>query len=450
MKSLFLPFTLTVATLLAGTVEAAQCGSKECSTHLKTSTTVRQYSAIGVKNTKRDVFNKPTRGWFTTEWKKTMGKVVTDANTCAFEKHYPALVAKFRWSEAYVNDQIKPTRSQARDPNWSNYIWNQKEPSSGYVIDGISDALESDLINNGSGIAKLSVSIGLSATSDNLLPPGWMRKDKALTWVEGRNNNGKNNNWHVRFDNPVAVDHAEDFLAAFLAKYGNNKGLHSINIGEYYFGQKQYIPSGLDRTKYSLGVKNLWEQMVAAAPRDENGQRINIVQTNPMFASGLTVEDMEALEIGISTSDTNISFPVSSNSVSDAMRKLYDGKKTHVMIAGDARYACQGRRQQWSGTANPFGHRKGYSGVATPQEILWYHGEAGPVPTHSIFMTIATWCDGPQTTQNFIDAIRKFGRCGTEAHEWGAAPAIFSTSSSNSSNIAVTTSKPKPPIVLVH
>ena len=448
MKYIFVSVIFSALSLIASVVHAAPCVAGSCGASQKSSSGVRQYAAIGTRSLTKRVFDRPAKGWFTTQWNKTMGKAVNDLKTCAFDTHYPALLAKFRWSDAYVNDRIKPTRQQARDPNWSNYIWNQKETSADYVLDGISDALDSDLVNHGQGIAKLSVVVGLSATSDNLIPPAWMREDKSLTWVEGVNQNGKSDNWHARFDIPQAVDHAADFLAAFLAKFGNNKGLHSINLGEYYFGQAKYVPSGLDRSKYRLGVKNLWGEIVSSAPRDEDGNRVNIVQTNPLLGAEVTINDMERLGVGVSESDTNLDFPVTQRPETAALKMLYDRRKVHVMIDGDARYACQGRRQRWDGTPNPFGHKKGYSGVATPQEIFWYHGEQGPAPIHSFFMTISSFCDGaPQTTENFIDAIKQFGSCGIQATKWGAAPAVFP----NTTNaLSIVQSKPKPPEVVVN
>ncbi len=431
----------------ASTVSAAPCDSNSCDSGQKG---VRQYAALGTKNWAKRVLDKPRKGWYTTEWNKRMAAVVDKAQSCAFDQHYPTLVAKFNWSDAYVDERIKPNRDQARDPNWSNYVWNQRETSSDFVYDGISDALNSSMVDNGRGKAKLAISIGLSATSDKLIPPLWMTSDSSLAWLEGKNSNGKSDNWHVRFDNARAVEHASDFLQAFLAKYGDNKGLHSVLLGEYYLGQRQYFPKGLNRGRYFSGVKTLWENVVKAAPRDGNGDRIDIVQTNPIFSSNVTASDLESLGMGISESDTNLDFPVSKNPVTAAMRELYDNRKVHVMIEGDARYACQGRRQTWDGTANPFGHKKGYSGVATPQEVLWYHGNKGPAPVHSLFMTIAPWCSGPQNRANFIDAIEKFGRCGSETSQWGAAPAILNGKINGGGGEVVDSSKPNPPEIAVN
>lgn len=423
MKLPFIPAVISTLLMTAGLANAESCVSGDCVTSQSGASGIRQYGGLGTKSYDKRVFQKTTKGWFKTDWNKVMAKAVRD-HSCAFEEHYPTLVAKVHWSEAYIDSSRKPTRAQARDPNWSNYVWNHPENGNGFVYDGITAALNDPLIDNGKGIAKLSVRVGLTATSDNRIPPVWMRNDKSLTWVEGVNTNKKADNWHVRFDNPTAVEHAADFLTAFLAKYGDNKGIHSVNLGEYYFGQKKYRPSNLNRGKYLVGVKNLWAKVAAAAPRDADGNRVNIVQTNPLFDSQVTVNDLERLGIGMSESDARLDLPITKAVESVALKKLYDGGKVHVMIDGDARYACQSRRQGWDGTPNPFGHKNEYSGVATPQELLWYHGENGPVPTHSFFLTIANWCKGaPQTSANFIDAVKSFGRCGTETAKWGAAPA---------------------------
>lgn len=443
MNLLFIPAVVTTLLMSVSFAEAAPCTTSDCIAKQDSSDGIRQYGGLGTKTYKKRVFDKTTKGWFRTDWNKVMARAVKD-HSCAFEKHYPTLVAKVHWSEAYIDSNRKPTRSQARDPNWSNYVWNHPENGNGFVYDGITDALNDSLIDNGRGVAKLSVRVGLTATSDNMMPPAWMRKDKSLAWVEGVNTNNKADNWHVRFDNPEAVEHAADFMAAFLAKFGNNQGIHSVNLGEYYLGQTKYRPSGLSQGKYLAGVRDLWEKVAASAPRDGNGNRVNILQTNPLFDSQVTVDDLERIGIGMSESDTRLDLPITKAKESVALKKLYDGKKVHVMVDGDSRYACQGRRQGWDGTANPFGHKKGYSGVASPQELLWYHSEKGPVPTHSFFMSIADWCTGaPQTSTNFIDAVKKFGRCGSEATLWGAAPAAGKWAD------LIAPGKPNPPPALV-
>ncbi len=425
MKSLVTSTIFLTLFFMTSAASAAPCSPGNCTTKTNSFDGVRQYGGLGTKNWQKRVFDKPTKGWFRTEWNKLMAKVVRD-HSCALDNHYPTLMAKVHWSEAYVDSRIKPTRAQARDPNWSNYVWNHPENGKGFVYDGITDALNDPLIANGEGIAKLAVMIGLTSTTGQKIPPVWMRKSSSLAWVEGRNQNGASNNWHIRYDNPVVVDHATDFMQAFLAKFGNNEGIQSIVMGEYYLGQAKYIPSGLNRDRYIEGVNESWKRMVPLAPRDADGNRIDIIQVNPLFNRNVTVHDLESYGIGISESDTRIDFDFDNEKlVTTHMKALYENEKVHVMVTGDARYACQGRRQRWDGTPNPFGHRQGYSGVATPQELFWYHGDQGPVPTHSMFLTVAGWCTGPQTAANFIDAVRKFGSCGTKASKWGASPAAF-------------------------
>lgn len=446
MKPLFIPMIFSTLLLTASIVNAAPCTSGNCVTSQKSFNGVRHYGGLGTKNWKKRVFGKTTKGWFRTEWNKVMATVVKD-HSCALQEHYPTLVGKVHWSEAYIDSSIKPTRAQARDPKWSNYVWNQPENGNDFVYDGITDAVNDPLIDNGKGIAKLAVIVGLTASSDALIPPVWMRKDKSLTWLEPNNVAGKNDHSHVRFDNPVAVDHAADFLTALLAKYGNNKGIHSISLAEYFLGVLSDRPAGLNKDKYLVGVKNLWSKVVQAAPRDADGNRVNIMQFNPLLNAEVTINDLEALGIGISESDTQLHFGDAITRVTATMKKLYDGKKVHVMIGGDARFACQGRRQGWDGTPNPFGHKNGYSGVATPQELFWFHSDKGPVPTHSFFLTIANYCKGaPQTSANFIDAIKKFGRCGTETNQWGVAPVAFSNGSNNVGSVAL---KPNPPPAVI-
>ena len=95
------------------------------------------------------------------------------------------------------------------------------------------------------------------------------------------------------------------------------------------------------------------------------------------------------------------------------------------MIGGDSRYSRIGRKQTWDGTPNPFNHPAEYSGVATPEEIFWYHGEKGPAPIYTLLLAPADYDDGPQTSRNIIDAIKAFGFGGSQYEEWGPSPAAF-------------------------
>ena len=378
---------------------------------------VRHYAGIGTKSWDDMAFRNPSNGWIVKEWNKVLAEVLRDAPG-VFCNHYPVLGARAEWSRAYIDQNLKPTHEQAQDPNWSNYIWNQRE-------DGITNALNNPLIDNGNGIAKLYILIGITATSGQYLPPKWMRDDESLTWEGGKNTSGLVGNFHIRFDNPEAVEHVADFMTAFLKKFGDNTGVHSISLGEYYFGQEKDRPLNLNRNKYFAGARDLWERCVSAAPKDGDGNRVNILQTNPLFGGSVSVDDLEKIGIGMSESDTRLDLPVSKTPETQALKRLYDGKKVHVMIEGDSRYSRQGRKQTWDDTPNPFGHKEGYSGIATPQELYWYHGEKGPAPVYTLILNPADWAEGPQNSKNIIDAIKTFGRGGRQSEEWGPSPAAL-------------------------
>ena len=156
------------------------------------------------------------------------------------------------------------THAQASDPGWSNYRWNAG-------VDVVSDMCSAPSIAR--GYARLSIMLAGTATAQPDPVPKWM-KNKGLAY---KDNSGS---WHVRQDLKEGWRYLADFYTAFVRKYSSMPRIAQIIMGEYFPGEG--LPSDFDMAAYKGNVKNIWAQVVEAAPLDANGNRINIVQVNPM------------------------------------------------------------------------------------------------------------------------------------------------------------------------
>jgi hypothetical protein len=126
-------------------------------------------------------------------------------------------------------------------------------------------------------------------------------EEKGLTWTES------DGHCHVRLDIDEGWRWMADFYAAFVKKNGSDAKIAHITMGEYFPGNSG-VPPSVDLQLFKANVKKVWQQVIAAAPKDATGNRINIVQVNPItFGGDVTADDMAAIgiraSIGASDSD---------------------------------------------------------------------------------------------------------------------------------------------------
>jgi len=111
---------------------------------------------------------------------------------------------KIPWEKFFVDQTIAPSsHEQARDPNWSNYRWNQ--------VDILASMLTAPAIVEDK--AKLSIFVAMTATSEQEPVPQWMI-NKGLTWRES------SGHVHVRQDREEGWRWMADFPVAVLRRYG--------------------------------------------------------------------------------------------------------------------------------------------------------------------------------------------------------------------------------------
>lgn len=94
---------------------------------------------------------------------------------------------KINWNEMLIDPALAPTsHTRARDPNWSNYKWNQADND---IFDKM---LKAPSIVDGK--AKLAIFVALSATAEQHRTPQFMI-DAGLTWLDTKRKAGSTLGW---------------------------------------------------------------------------------------------------------------------------------------------------------------------------------------------------------------------------------------------------------------
>ena len=354
--------------------------------------------------------------WFDNEYESAMQIIRADRPQAFGDDVAACVMRKITWRQMYVDDRIAPeSQSQARDPSWSNYAWNQN--------DTIAQNLNSQYIQ--SGEAMLGLLIADQATAQGNAPPRWYI-DAGFTF-----GNEAAGLIHNRMDQPEALAHVIDFYIALMRRYGGDRRLYGIVLGEYFAGSQNFWPSDFNNAEYRRGRREIWRAVSAAAPLDSDGNRIALYQTQPVLSSGVTLQDLLDNQMGVSESDVNLF----KDGCGESLEHFECEEGTHAwalqqmegllptMMNGDSRFARDGREWTWSGLANPFGFGRGVRTVASPQQLFWYHGSEGVIPLNSIFLKIEKDVE-PQTLDNMMDAVRQFSRGGSRTSNWGTAPVI--------------------------
>ena len=314
---------------------------------------------------------------------------------------------KLEWKNLLVDETLAPiSHDQARNPGWSNYRWNE--------VDVISQMLQAPAIAGGA--AKLSLLIAATATSCPDPVPSWM-KAKGLTWTDGEGR------VHVRQDLEEGWRYIADLYVAIVKRYGESSRIANLIMGEYYPLSDR--PASLDFKALLSNAKKIWSDVIANAPKDEGGNRVNIAQVNPILTKGIvTSTDIANLKLGISGSDPHLfangcGKPHRSlghpGTLDRARQDLYG--TVPLMHQGDAAFLKSGKTATWTGIANPFGYTAGETVPIDLEQLAWYFGSKGVVPLNS--MTIK---DNSLLTEDWFSTFDRLGPDGTQAAAWGHLP----------------------------
>jgi hypothetical protein len=317
---------------------------------------------------------------------------------------------KLPWWEFLVDETKAPSsHAEARDPNWSNYKWNHN--------DIFAKMLQAPAVVNGK--AKVSIFVAMTATSEHEPAPSWMMA-KGLTWRDT-----KKNRVHVRMDLEEGWRWMADFLVALVRRYGRRRDIANVVIGEYYIAPDP--PADLDKHAYRANAKKMWADVIANAPKDKAGNRMNVVQVNPILTGGdVTCADIADLKLGVSGSDPYVFVngcgePDGSlcdpGTLNRARQDLYG--VVPLQHQGNAALFRSGYEVTWTGIANPFGFTRGQTVPLELQHITWYFGSKGVIPLNSI-----TIKDDSLLTDDWFSTFDRFGPNGTDAPAWGQLPKL--------------------------
>jgi hypothetical protein len=189
---------------------------------------IRWYPVMGV-------YKGATRGWTSNRtllqdqydfWVGTSRENrYLDLGNADAQRYWFAGGQKIEWRDSLVDETLAPTsHAQARDPNWSNYRWNQQDILSEMLAG--SSAVSQDK-------AKLGLFVAVTATSAKNAVPAWLLRDsRKLAWTDGQRRD------HVRLDKDEGWQAVADFLVAMTQRYGLDERIASLTIGEYYTNPK--------------------------------------------------------------------------------------------------------------------------------------------------------------------------------------------------------------------
>jgi hypothetical protein len=173
-------------------------------------------------------------------------------------------------------------------------------------------------------------------------------------------------------------------------------------------------------------MKTVWSEMIAAAPEDANGERISIMQSNPITSGGqVTPTDLDTIGVGVTGSDPNIFETGDQNETT--LSQLYgDVPLSHL---ANAVRLVNNYQVTWKTADNPFGYALNSQHRVEYDHMAWYHATMGTedswnkVTLDSLMMRDAgNATDKALLDAQWHDAYGRFGPNGTDADEWGQIP----------------------------
>ena len=160
-------------------------------------------------------------------------------------------------------------------------------------------------------------------------------------------------------------------------------------------------------------MEMFWADIIAAAPTDANGDRMAILQSNPVQGNGdVSVTDIRNIGIGVTGSDPDM---FSGQDTDLLQRQLYG--EVPLQHQANANRLENGYKITWDGTRNPWGFTQGTTNAIRYEYMAWYHGTQGPTPYDSMLMR-----DDATLNAQWHGAYSQFGPNGSRASVWGQVP----------------------------
>jgi hypothetical protein len=315
------------------------------------------------------------------------------------ERYWFAGGQKIKWRDCLVDESLAPTsHTQARDPKWSNYRWNQQDIFT-EMLAGSSAASQDK--------AKLGLFVAVTATAEKNPVPTWLLRDsRKLTWTDGQ---GKD---HVRLDKDEGWQAVADFLVAMTQHYGLDERIASLTIGEYFTNSDGGgIPADFDYDLFRANAKKVWSDITQNAPRDASVARMNIVQAMPIVSGGfVTASDIANIGIGVSGSVARI---FATDALDGVRQQLYGV----VPLQHQVNSRSIGAPVTFDGTPNPWGYAKGRTVAQRYEHVVWYYGSKGVAPLDSMYLGAASTLH-----DQWVQAYDQFGPNGSLVAQWGQLP----------------------------
>ena len=172
------------------------------------------------------------------------------------------------------------------------------------------------------------------------------------------------------------------------------------------------IPADFDYNAFRTNIKQVWSQVIAASPRDANGDRVPFIQSGPIVAGDfVTATDIANIGVGVSGSGAQIFS--SAGGIESVRKQLYGVVPlTHQVNTGPL-----GSNATWDGTPNPWGYTNGASVPVRYEHVAWHFGSQGKVPLDSLMMR-----DDAAYQAQWHEAYTQFGPNGTQVVQWGQIP----------------------------
>jgi len=331
-------------------------------------TNIRYTQALGHRTNGQDF---PSLGWFQSEYDDVLGPLVNEFPQAFTGYVRPVLGKSIRWRDTLVNDDLPMTVAEMADHTHPNFVWNQSNR------DGLTEALAHPLVT--SGAVQVALILADSHSGARLAVPDLLH-NQGLSFE----NSNDSRNRVLRMDIPLARDYAVAWFTAILTKWGNDPGLHSIQISEYFQGNSSAFPNDFNQGEHIRGRRTMWSEIIAAAPLDASGNRVAITQASPILSNGVVIQDLLDLKLGLSQPDPDIfqhecgdNLPTDAfcelGTVSRGLQDAYGIVPT--TLTADDRYAREFRISgQWHATTppNPFGIAPGDNEIATIAQVMWY------------------------------------------------------------------------------
>lgn len=283
----------------------------------------------------------PAEGWLDGPedgWSEAMADILAQAPNAFTDRVRPVIGKSIRWADTLVDEDLVMTVAEMADHTHPNYVWNQ--PGG----DGLTEALNSaTLVNNDAYISLVMADSHSGAR--NAVPQFMIDADLSFVGTSDPRN-------HVlKFYNTQARNLATAWFTAVFNKWGSHPRMHSFWASEYFDGSNH--PADYDAAGQLQGRAAMWTALVAAMPKDANGNHKPVIQANARFGHGVNIQTVINSGLALGQSDPDVfhhgcenggGFGTNGCDAGSLSGNLQDAWSiVPIMASQDDRYATDGR-----------------------------------------------------------------------------------------------------------